>query len=75
MLLLRVNLVTTLNSLVSHHHWCEVVAYGKNQYIKPNAGLTDQLSQKYVTFSANIRQIESKWFDFFSHVFHKKYNI
>ena len=36
----------------------KVVAYEKNQHIKPNAGLTDQLS-------ANIEQIESNWFDFF----------
>ena len=44
----------------------QVVTYVKIQQNKPSARLTDQL-HKYITLSAKIRQIESKWFDFLSH--------
>jgi len=37
---------------------------GKNQQIKPSAGLTDQLHRD-IMLSAEIRQIETKLFDFF----------
>lgn len=45
----------------------KVVAYEKNQQNKPSARLTDQL-HKDITLLAEIRQIETKLFDFcFSH--------
>ena len=45
----------------------KVVAYGKNQQNKSSARFTDQLHED-ITLLAEIRQIETKLFDFcFSH--------
>lgn len=52
----------------------KVVAYGKNQQNKSSARFTDQL-HKDITLLAEIRQIETKLFDFcFSHAIWEKYS-
>ena len=45
----------------------KVVAYGKDQQNEPNAGLKNQLP-KNITVAANVRQIETNLFDFFTSI-------